>query len=65
MISRFFFLKQPVDLKIVTSAGAAEDGFCWVIGNDYYEAEEEYDICRAPADVTIFKSTGCFRKKKS
>lgn len=24
-------------------AGAAEDGYCRVIGDDYYEAEEEHD----------------------
>ncbi len=28
---------------IVPFAGAAADGFCRVIGNDYYEEEEEYD----------------------
>ncbi len=43
MISRFFFLKQPVDLRILIFAGAAEDGYCRVIGDDYYEEEEQYD----------------------
>ncbi len=43
MPSRFFFLKQPVDLRIIMFAGAAEDGYCRIVGDDYYEAEEEYD----------------------
>jgi hypothetical protein len=43
MTSRPFFLRQPVDLVIVPFDGALEDGFCKVIGNDYFEEEDEYD----------------------
>lgn len=43
MTSRFFFLKQPVDLKIVPFAGAAAGGFCRIVGNDYFEEEDEYN----------------------
>lgn len=52
MPSRFFFLKQPVDLRIIQFAGAEEDGYCRIVGDDYYEAEEEYDN----EEVKQFKS---------
>ncbi len=41
MITRPFFLRQPIDVVIIPLDRAPEDGYCRIVGDDYFEDEDE------------------------